>query len=505
MAQLKPELLKDFTGGLNRRGAPIGLTKRELLLLENMYPTPDGFLVGRSGQSEYNATQIDSNPIRSTYRFYKQNGTAITLATSGTDVYKGDDGAGTFASISNGYTADKTFSFVTWSSKDKVYWTNGVEVLKSYDGTTVASVGGSPPVGSMVELHKDRLWILQPNLVSFSDLNVDNVWPGANALNIADKKGGIGSFIKSANQVLIVGKTSGLWRFQGSPLLGGELLQYSDIGSIAPWSADVVTADVQGEAIPVAVIFLAANGLYLTDGFNVARISDRIDPVFSDFFRGAVGKYYPKRQQYFFSFNAAGGANDTLYVATRINTPGGQRIAWSEYTGFKAASFVIWDGAGDSGQIYAGRSDVGKLRRLDIGAQDVGVTYTCKFTTPFLDFGDPTVNKQLRWMKAIFDATNPVNFLLNYFDRSQIAGAIDVATQAGGQWDVSNWDVGAWGGQLTTDERTSLINFLSSGRYASLQFSNTGDGAGFRFYQLEAEARIKDRRGYNLFSLNVNP
>jgi hypothetical protein len=505
MTQLRPELLSDFTGGLNRRGAPLKLSARDLILLENMYPVADGYLVGRGGQTEYNSAQIDSNPIRSLYRFYKQAGTSLLLATSGTKVYKGNDGAGTFSEIDSGYTSDKKFSFVTWSSKDKAYWINGVQVLKSYDGTTVATVGGSPPVGSMVELHKDRLWILQPSLVSFSDLNVDNVWPGASALNIADNQGGIGQFIKSANQVLIVAKTSGLWRFEGSPLLGGELRQYSNIGCIAPWSADVVTADVSGETIPVAVIYLSSQGLYLTDGFSVIRMSDKIDPIFTDYFRGAVGKYYPKRQQFFFSFNAAGGANDTLYVATRVNTPAGSVVAWSQYNGFKAESFAVLDGAGDKGELYSGRSDGGKVRKLDVGAQDVGVDFTAKFTTHFLDFKDPTVNKQVRWLKAIFEASKPVNYLINYFDLAQLAGGVTVAGQSGLQWDVNNWDVGAWGGQAVTDERISLLSFLRSGRFVSLQFSNAGDGPGFKMYQLEAEARIKDRRSYNLFTLNQTP
>ena len=197
---------------------------------------------------------------------------------------------------------------MNWSVKDKIYWINNFEVLKSYDGTTVASVGGSPPIGSQVELHDDRLWILQNNLVYFSDLNVDNVWPAANALNLADKFGGTGQFLKSFGRgLLIAGKDSGIYRFEGSPKLGGRLTRYSDVKCVAPWSAAIVPSQ---KGTPDSLIFLAQDGVYATDGFNCGHISEKIDPLFTGFFRTAVGKYYPKKRQYFLAFSTTGAAND---------------------------------------------------------------------------------------------------------------------------------------------------------------------------------------------------
>ena len=267
MADLIPKAYEDFHGGVSLRDAPIGLAPHELIASENMEPANGGvWIQGRGGQTAYNATHIDSGAIKSLFRFYRQNGTGILIATSGTKVYKGNDTTGAFTDISDAaFTTGKKFTFAGWSAKDKVYLTNGVEGLRSWDGmaATTAVVAGSPPVAAFVELHQDRLWLLQDNFAYFSDLNVDNSWPGTNALNVADSKGGVGKFIRSLGKVLVIGKDTGLWRFQGSPKLGGQLERFSDIPCIAAYTAD--TSDF-------GAIFQGPDGIYVTDGFSVEKL-----------------------------------------------------------------------------------------------------------------------------------------------------------------------------------------------------------------------------------------
>jgi len=486
--------ITSFAGGVNTRDHPVGegLGRADLVTCVNMMPLGSS-LQGRGGQTELFGTQIDANPIRSLYRFYKNSGTRITVATSGTKVYTVTGSGAT--EIDAAYTADKKFSIVNWSVKDKIYWINNFEVLKSYDGTTVASVGGSPPIGSQVELHDDRLWILQNNLVYFSDLNVDNVWPAANALNLADKFGGTGQFLKSFGRgLLIAGKDSGIYRFEGSPKLGGRLTRYSDVKCVAPWSAAIVPSQ---KGTPDSLIFLAQDGVYATDGFNCGHISEKIDPLFTGFFRTAVGKYYPKKRQYFLAFSTTGAANDQFWVATYLDTPNGSYISWSPYTGFNADSFSVWDGPQDSGEIYYGRSDAGKIRQADIGVQDVGVDYKCSFQTRWENFGTLTRAKQARWLFPVFEATQPVNYQIGYtFGRSVVTGALDDRGQSGIAWGPGTvtWGPGTvtWllGGPLE-NEVSSVLNF-NWGRYLSFYFENTGEGSGFKFHQLGAQLKIKD-------------
>lgn len=494
--QIIPNFGADFAGGINLRDAPIGLGPGELILSENMEPIASGLIRGRAGQSELNGTQIDANPIRSLYRFYRQNGVKFNIATSGTKIYKISD-AGVIVEIDAAYTADKKFSFVNWNTKDLVYWINDNEVLKSWDGTTVATVGGSPPVGSMVELHDDRLWILRKTLVNFSGLNVDNSWPGANALNLVDRYGGEGKFIKSFGRgLLVIAKDSGLYRFEGSPGLGGKLTRFSDIGCVAPWSASVS---------PAGVIFLAVDGFYITNGFEVTAISQKLDPLFTLPLRTSVGQYYPKKRQYYWSFSATNAVNDDLYIATALDTPNGQRVSWNRQTGFKAESFAVWGGPADTGELYYGRADLGKVRRADTGAQDVGVDYISKFQTAWFDLGDKFKNKQIRWLYPIFESLRPVTYQVGYtFGKEALGGQMSPNSIASAVWGPGTpvWGPGTvvWSAVPPTTATKQSVIFLASGRHFGFTFQNS-DGPNFEMYGLGYEAKLKPARHFEPFAI----
>lgn len=497
MAKFAPDHeIAAFNGGVNRRDAPVALASNDLIASENIVPIAGGSIEGRGGQSELFGTAIDSNAIRSLHRFYKQNGTRLTIATSGTKVYTVSTSGAT--EINSGYAANKKFSMLTWSAKDKAYWINNSEVLKSYDGTTVATVGGSPPVGSMVELHDNRLWMLQGNLVRFSDLNVDNVWPAANALNISDNAGGTGQFIKSFGRgLLIIGKDTGLYRFEGSPLLGGSLTRYSDVKCIAPWSAAVT---------PFGVPFVSDDGVWTTDGFETNRISGKLDPVFSGLFRTAVGGYYPRKRQYLLAFSTTGAANDQFWVATYLDTPQGPALSWNPYTGFNADTFSAWGGSGDNGEIYYGLSNTGKIRRMDFGQQDIGVNYRASFQTRWDAFGSLTRAKQIRYLFPVFEATNPVSYQIGYtFGQKKSTGGLEPRFQSGIAWGPGSvtWAPGSvtWlAGGAVQSEVTSCLNF-QSGRFASFYFQNEGDGPNFKFFNLGVQLKVKDAHYRQPFSI----
>lgn len=495
---LKTEILSNFSGGTNLVGQPLSMADNDLIECTNMYPVDSGYLVGRGGQENYNSALIDANPVKSLYRFYKQSGQGILLAHSGASLFRGDDVTGVFTSIDAGLSTLRT-SFTTWTVKDKVYYANPATNPHSYDGTTVTALTAAP-AASQIELYLDRLYLLIGNSVRFSDLSADNSWPGAAEMIISDNIGGTGQFLKAANNVLIAGKTSGLWRLEGSPLLGNVFRPYSDVGCLSGATADVVTIISNGTVAPIGVIFAGKDGIYITDGFQCRLVSKKIDPIFTGYFRSAVGKYYPRRRQYLFSFDTAGAANDTMWVGTNIDVSGSS-VAWSEYTGFNADSFTVWDGGADNGELYMGSSLEGRVRKLDTGSQDNGTDFQCSFTTHY--FGSPERNQQMRWMKPVFDATKPVHYQIDYFQKQQSVGSVTVDVPAG-VWDVGTWDVGTWGGTSYNSARTSLLDYRY-GRYYSTRVSNTGDGPLFKFFQLATETRLKDRRFNDVFSLNATP
>src|SRR5581483_1711416 len=97
--------------------------------------------------------------------------------------------------------------------------------------------------------------------------------------------------------------------------------------------------------------------------------------------------------------------------------------------------FSVWDGPGDAGEIYYGRADDGKIRRMDTGVQDVGVDYKCSFQTRWDDFGAPTRMKQARWLFPVFEGTQQVYYQIGYtFGESVVNGSLDERGQSGIEW-----------------------------------------------------------------------
>jgi len=471
----------DTFGGVVKRETTFNLRRDQLLVGRNCRPLSDGASVGRGGQSEYNATAIDASPIHSLRRWYKQDGTGILLAASGGSLYEGDDGDGTFASI--GSMASARITFTAWASKDKVYLANGSDPLKSYDGTTLADVAGAP-VARFVEQHENRLWAFDGNIVRFTDLNVDTPWPGSNGLNLADAKGGTGAFLKSLNNVLIAGKTTGLWRFQGSPVLGASLDQYSEIGCVAPHTA--VTT-------PFGVVFLGLHGVYVTDGFSVQKISDDIDQVLNDRFSEAVAGYCAQYEQYWLAL----APSNVLWVATRVQRPGGTAIEWHEYTGFKVNSLTTFDGGTDHGEVFFGLTDNGKVHRAEAGQLDVGVKYNVDVQIRHDDFGQPRRNKKIKGIEALFESPTPVNISIDYDIGKRTASLSSPKIRGVGDelvWDVGNWDQKVWASGISSGRWFSLKQFKGDGRTASLLFRNTGDGPEFKLSRFTLEGRLKSRR-----------
>lgn len=124
----------------------------------------------------------------------------------------------------------------------------------------------------------------------------------------------------------------------------------------------------------------------------------------------------------------------------------------------------------------------------------------CGFTTRYI--GDPAINKQVRWIKPVFDATKAVHFGVDYFQKQFSSGPVSADTSTALIWDVGQWDVNKWAGPSFNSARTSVLDGRY-GRYLSLNFQNTGDGPQFRFFQAECELRLKHQRTYDVFTLNT--
>lgn len=142
----KPHVLAGPVGGVNTRTYPTEIPDGDFVFLKNLELAESlGAFATRKGTKTYNTTLLGS-PIRGGIRWYHGSGpTQELLVISGTDIYKGTDAGGTFASILAGVTADRDWFFA--ASLDNLYIANGVDTIKRRNGpaATIRAAGFAAP------------------------------------------------------------------------------------------------------------------------------------------------------------------------------------------------------------------------------------------------------------------------------------------------------------------------------------------------------------------------
>lgn len=132
--------------------------------------TPNSIASGFSVKSGHRFYYGGSNPQKSRLIAYDNKISTIT-----------DGGAETV--LTSGMTSNKDTFFTTWTITDKVYVSNNTDVLRSYDGTTFATVTGTNipiPRGRIAPI-LDRLFAITTNGIERTSPRVDNVWSSNSA------------------------------------------------------------------------------------------------------------------------------------------------------------------------------------------------------------------------------------------------------------------------------------------------------------------------------------
>jgi hypothetical protein len=134
----------------------------------------------RNGNSLITPSAIASGfKVRGGHRYYYGGATPTKkrLIAYSTKISTVSD-AGVEAVLTSGMTSNKDTYFRTWTITDKVYISNNTDVLRSYDGTTFATVTGTaiPTPRARVCPILDRLFAITSNGIERTDPRVDDVW-----------------------------------------------------------------------------------------------------------------------------------------------------------------------------------------------------------------------------------------------------------------------------------------------------------------------------------------
>ena len=106
----------------------------------------------------YNLYTAGDFKDKGAYRFARDNGQNVTVVVYGTTLFKVDESTHQLEPIATGLSSSATeYSFT--NGDNKLFWVNGYDQLKTWDGTTVATITDTElPILSDIEFHKDRLF-----------------------------------------------------------------------------------------------------------------------------------------------------------------------------------------------------------------------------------------------------------------------------------------------------------------------------------------------------------
>jgi hypothetical protein len=207
-------------------------------------------------------------------RYNPVSGTAKTLMAHGTSMYTVNDVTGALTSIATGLSANATkYYFAT--SDDKIFWANGNDLPKYYDGTTVAAVTAAAVNSKYVIFHKNRAWFVDPanpTKVIFSDLGDYTTYTSTNLLYVPSPKSGdpITGWIVFQDNLTIFTRKTKYVLYGDDP--GNFVLRQSS-GKKGAMNQDVIKSDAN------YIYFLADDGIYRYNGSQDQLISDKVQTL----------------------------------------------------------------------------------------------------------------------------------------------------------------------------------------------------------------------------------
>lgn len=236
--------------------------------------------------------------------------------------------------------------------------TGGSTTPKTYDGTTLANLGGSPPTGTIAGVHKDRTIIARSNTnlnrLWFSDAGDPQAWDTTNTyVDVSYPPTGLAS-IRNSILIFSIGATERL------------------VGSTPPPGSDFTFGPLFDEGVHVQttrsicywgdnILFANPSGVFITDGSALGDITkeagmltywrDTVMASFSEATYNVCGGVYSG----FYFLSIMDGA--TLIDAAMIDIA---RRTWYRLSNWDA--WAMWSRSGPD-ELYVGRRDAARVSK----------------------------------------------------------------------------------------------------------------------------------------------
>ena len=328
-----------------------------------------------------------SGTVKGLVRYYSSTASPIQLFAFGTNVYSVNDITGATTSIKSGLNSSATV--YDWSIvNNKTYFVNGFDAPQVYDGSTVAAVGGSPPIADNVEVHANCLFLLQPgtNYCVFSD-------PGSYETFSAT------SFIyfpspKTADPVIKIVSVQGvLYCFTRNTkylLFGTALANFVLKESPASKGAVSSTAITKNEE---STYFMSDDyHIYAFSGGKDTRLSsERVASILRNTANLSKIKLFVNDKKLFVSYTPTGQTNNQNRLVYDLVFD--EWLSDEEtYTNYG----IGWNSQSDTNQFVLGSSLVGALYYGDTGYNDLGKPIKFDWWSKYMSFGSPAAKHRIK-------------------------------------------------------------------------------------------------------------
>lgn len=460
-------------------GPPFSQVQAEFKTINNFIPINRGGLSKAFGFSLYK--NCGTGIVTGMHRYLKSDGTSLFLVSHGNTLYKLV--AGTLTSVSTALQNNAYTDFT--NATDLCVICDGTNTPLRFNGTTVSTLGGSPPSGAQQSIfYKNRLWMFSatsnPSLLYYSDPNdIENGYSSNFVqcdVNDGQKITSIAEFFipGELEPTILVGKERSVGIVTGNGTTADPFtfkkIQF-DIGipgfrQIVQFGQDIAFLTHKG----VSSYLTSVQNINLQYAFLSEKIRNQFTGLSTTYLPTALSWHDYKNSR--IAFAVASGTshypNLIWYYDIRLK-------CWYQQSGFYVTSVLV----DTDGSIYTGDQN-GKIYLHSASDYSYdGGAINATIQTPYLDFFEPNYYKRIVRASISMRGNGMYNVgvgcNLDYGTRLGSSHTIDLSSGAytwnGGLW-TSDPNTYQWGGPPLR-----IKQFYPKGIFKNIAFTITQSGA----------------------------
>lgn len=372
--------LRDFSGGLNLRDAPIRLAANESPLCLNVQFDERGGVFARKGLTKDDSSDTIGSGTANIVAMHYSTTLGKVVLQVGAELWV-RDGANDYSELTraasaNAFTTSARAGFCDFAGN--LVMVHPADGILTYSGAGNVTVASATPVGTAIAAWQNKLWVANGTLVSWSNAGSAATWTGTDTVRLRDGGDDSVTALVPMGGGLVCWKRRAFHRIYDSTT-GANTTVALDLGCVGPL-AQVVLGEL-------AYVF-SERGVHVTNGLSEPRIvSDKIEPLFhpaqlamGQLDRVCAGTY---EDRVLFSFAGFGSTYNDRTIELDTSTG-----AWTAHD-FGAAAFATVL-ASDRLLLGAHAGDADGERhvyKVFDGATDDGVAIESRFKTAPIDLG----------------------------------------------------------------------------------------------------------------------